>query len=205
MDDAKKILMTVLRDKKTEIDQFRIVAHELALILAQEALAHVSTKRKKVTTPLESTYEGAELAHLVVLVPILRSGLALLPAFLQYFARARVGVVGLKRDEKTAVAHWYYKNMPPIGKDDIVIILDPMLATAGSLLETLGYLTSLEIEQERIVYVGVISAQIGVDAVKKQYPDITMVIADNDSELNAAKYIVPGLGDFGDRYFGTVA
>lgn len=205
MNVSKKILMTILRDKKTSIDQFRIAAHQIALILAEEALALVPTKSRIVTTPVGHDFVGAELACSVILVPILRSGLALLPAFLKFFPTAQIGVAGLKRDEQTAIAHWYYKNIPTISPDAMVIVLDPMLATGGSLLETLGLITSMGVDQKRIIFAGVISAQTGIDAIRKKYPDITMVIADGDLELNDKKYIVPGLGDFGDRYFGTLA
>jgi len=205
MNESKKILMTILRDKDTSMLQFRNAAHQLALILAQKALSYVPVKDRTVTTPLEQPFVGNELACPVTLVPILRSGLALLPAFLEYFSTARIGILGLKRDEKTAVAHWYYKNMPNLSTDEIVVVLDPMLATGGSLLEALTFITNMGVDQKRILYAGVISAQAGVDAVQERYPHIKMIIADGDKELNSAKYIVPGLGDFGDRFFGTIA
>jgi len=203
MEQSKAILMTILRNKQTPIDQFRDSAHQLALIMAQETTTYLPTKSQTITTPLEAPFNGTTWAQPVTLIPILRSGLALLPAFLQYFPNANVGVVGLKRDEATAIAHWYYKNIPPIPSQSMVIILDPMLATGGSALATLDMLTSLNIKQKQIIFAGIISSQEGINAVKKAYPDITVIIADCDPALNQAKYIVPGLGDFGDRFFGT--
>ncbi len=205
MEQSKSVLMTILRNKQTPIDQFRDSAHQLALIMAQEATTYLPTKPHVITTPLEAPFNGTTWAQPVTLIPILRSGLALLPAFLNYFPTANVGIVGLKRDESTAIAHWYYKNIPPISAQSTVIILDPMLATGGSALATLDMLATIDINQKQIIFAGIISSQEGINAVKKSYPDITIITADCDPALNQSKYIVPGLGDFGDRYFGTPA
>jgi uracil phosphoribosyltransferase len=203
MEHAKSILMTILRNKQTTIDQFRATAHQLALIMAQEATNFIPTSTHTITTPLNAPFTGACWTQPITLIPILRSGLALLPAFLQYFPHANIGVVGLKRDEATAIAHWYYKNIPSIPAKSTVIILDPMIATGGSALATLDMLANLKITQAQIIFVGIISAQDGITAIKNSYPDIKIITADCDQQLNQAKYIVPGLGDFGDRYFGT--
>ena len=204
MEHSIATLMTILRNKQTPIDQFRATAHQLALILAHEATAFIPTKTESIITPLEAPFTGTVWAQPITLVPILRSGLALLPAFLHYFPMANVGVVGLKRDEQTAIAHWYYKNIPPIPPESTVVILDPMIATGGSALATLDMPNNLGIKDHHVVFVGIISAKEGIDAIKQAYPNLTIITADCDPALNQSKYIVPGLGDFGDRYFGTL-
>lgn len=139
----------------------------------------------------------------VVLVPILRSGVALLASFLEVFTAARVGFVGLKRNEKTLKARAYYKNIPPIKKNDIVIVLDPMLATGGSAVVGIRTLLKMGAREENIVFAGVIAAPLGVEKLRKNFPEITIVLGVCDKGLDTKGYIVPGVGDFGDRYFGT--
>jgi len=203
MSKIKEILMTILRNKETSMSAFRTAADKLALVLAQEAADHLESNNIPITTPLNTQANGIALQNNIVLIPILRSGLALLPAFLNFYPQAKVGFVGLKRDEETAIAHLYYKNIPSIGKNDQVIVLDPMLATGGSTAATLKILTNLGIKEEQILFVGIICATEGLETVKKEFPKIKAIIVAHDQELNNKKYIVPGLGDFGDRYFGT--
>ena len=196
-------LMTVLRTKETSMINFRKAADQLSLVLAQQAADYIETTSVNIVTPLDAQTTGTIINKKIVLVPILRSGLALVPAFVHFYPHASIGVIGAKRDEETAIAHLYYKNLPPISSDDQVIVLDPMLATGGSLLITLKILIDLKIKEEQILYVGVICAAEGYNLVKKAFPTIKMIIAAQDQILNDKKYIVPGLGDFGDRYFGT--
>lgn len=203
MDTMIELLMTTLRDKKTTMTEFRAAADKLALILADQAASLLRVTNKPLTTPLNAQTSGTYLADNIVLVPILRSGIALLPAFLHYFPQSRVGFVGLKRDEKTAIAHLYYKNVPKIAPTDQVIVLDPMIATGGSGTATLEIVAQQGIAQEQIIFVGVIAATEGLEQLKQAFPKVRVIVASCDSVLNAAKYIVPGLGDFGDRYFGT--
>lgn len=204
MNTIKNILITKLRDKNCSIAEFRTTANELALVLAHESCDHIPMQSTKITTPLGTTTEGTTPPQNIVLVPILRSGLALMPAFLELFPHARIGVVGLKRDEQTAVAHLYYKNLPPITKDDFFIILDPMIATGGTAVDTLKMVTDLGIAQEKILFVGIISATPGIKRVNEAFPRVKIITAAHDEVLNEHFYIVPGLGDFGDRYFGTL-
>ncbi len=204
MDDKLiQLLTTKLRDKNTPMAEFRAAADKLALVLVHQAAQFLHVKQITVTTPLEQSAQGTELRENIVLVPILRSGLALLPAFLQYFPHARVGFVGLKRDEKTAIAHLYYKKLPPIKAEDQVLVLDPMIATGGSGASTLKIVTELGIRQEQIIFIGVIAATPGIEEINHEFPHVKVIVACRDQKLNAAKYIVPGLGDFGDRYFGS--
>ena len=199
---AKQLFMTQLRDKNTPRPMFRQVSHRLSALLAHEAIGHVKTKKTEVQTPIDFAV-GLEKAQPIVLIPILRSGITMLPAFLHYFPTATVGVVGLKRDEKTAIAHWYYENIPPLTGTEKIIILDPMIATGGTGVEVLRKLKEYGSPQDHILFVSIICAPEGLKTIRAEFPDITIITVAIDDHLNAQKFIVPGLGDFGDRYFGT--
>ena len=201
MKQAKQMFMSILRDKNTSRSEFRQAAEQLTHILAHEAAEFVNTKQVSIETPIGKT-TGTVTANPIVLVPILRSGITLLPVFLDYFTDATVGVVGLKRDEKTAVAHWYYENLPPMNGNEQIIILDPMIATGGTGLETLRKLKERGITQDRILFVSIVCAPEGIDVIKSEFPNIKIIAVAIDEKLNDKKFIVPGLGDFGDRYFG---
>lgn len=198
----KELLLTILRDKNTKTADFRKAADDLALILANEAAEFLPKEKIAIQTPLAKT-AGYKFKNEIMLVPILRAGLALLPAFLKTFPNAKAGFIGLKRDEKTFQSKLYYKNIPKISGNDSVIILDPMLATGGSLVETIKILLDSGTKQEKIIYVGVVSAPEGLKNLKRTFPKIKTIISVHDQKLNKQKYIVPGLGDFGDRYFSS--
>jgi uracil phosphoribosyltransferase len=198
----KDIIMSRLRDKNTGTADFRANAQKMAHILANEAAAHLKKKKMILASPLGYT-AGYVSGQNVILVPILRAGLAFLPTFLFYFESAKVGFIGLKRDEKTAVAKEYYCNLPPIGKKDLVIILDPMLATGGSAVSAVKTLLSAGIKQEQILSVFLVAAPEGYRKLRRLFPEIKIIIGAKDKKLTADKFIWPGLGDFGDRYFGT--
>ena len=182
--------LSTLRDKKAQAKEFRRAAHDIAVILAKEADRRLRKKHVVDT-------------RRIVLVPVLRAGLALLPAFLKKFPSARVGFIGLKRNEKTFKTKKYYQHLPRILKSDQVIVLDPMLATGGSAVVTIEELIKNGAREENISFVGVISSPEGINTLTKKFPRVDTIIAANDQGLNKKKYIVPGLGDFGDRYFGT--
>lgn len=198
----REVFLTQLRNKKSSRIAFRAAALKLAHLLAQEAMSLVDVKTTTVQTPLAKT-TGAILKQNIILVPILRSGIALLPAFLYYFEDASVGFIGLKRDEKTAIAHEYYRNLPKIKKQDLVFLLDPMLATGGSSLDTIKILLEQGVTQENIIAVFLISAPDGIKLLQTAYPKVRLIIGVQDKALNNKKYILPGIGDFGDRFFGT--
>jgi len=202
MNKLANVLLSNLRSKDLSQGQFRFNAHLLSQSLAQQAANHVHTQEITINTPLGAATGQAFTNHLV-LVPILRSGLVLLPAFISYFPDAGIGCVGLRRDEKTAVAHFYYQNLPKLFGSEQLIMLDPMIATGGSAIATLNIVSNLGIKQEQIIFVAMIASQDGIDAVKNVYPKIRLLVAAIDKNLNKDKFIVPGLGDFGDRYFGT--
>jgi uracil phosphoribosyltransferase len=199
----KQSLLTILRDKKSSTSAFRRAADTIARSLALEAAEYITEQTVRIATPVART-TGFRLKEQIVLIPILRSGLALLPSFLELFDEARVGFIGLKRDEKTAVAHEYYRNIPRIAKKDTVMVLDPMIATGGSAIETVRAILASGAKESQIITIFLIGAPEGLQRFKTAFPDIKIVIGTVDEKLNKNNYIVPGLGDFGDRYFGTV-
>ena len=199
----KESLMAILRSKHTDTAHFRRAAEKMTHLLAQEASTFLKKKTVAITTPLQKTTSKI-IDQDVVLIPILRSGLAFLPTFLYYFEQARVGFMGLKRDEKTAIAHEYYRNIPQVKKNSAVIILDPMIATGGSAVATINALKKSGVSLSQIIFVGLIAAPEGIQYLKRRFPALKLVVGVVDKSLNKKKYILPGLGDFGDRYFGTL-
>ena len=194
-----KVLITQLRDKSTGNEAFRSACRNITRLLALEATRSLNFKSAKVETPLEVT-EGAEWIQGITIIPIIRAGIAMVEPILEIYPKATVGYVGLERDESTAIASNYYQKVSNL-KDHKAIIVDPMLATGGSLLQ------AIEICQKSgaqdITVVTIIAAPEGVEAVQSRYPDIPIFTAVLDRELNENKYILPGLGDFGDRLYNT--
>lgn len=200
----KAHLITILRDNRTSLVDFRRAAHKLASILAAEAAAHLGYEPVTIQTPLAPT-TGVRYRRRLILAPVLRSGLALLPTFLQFFDDALVGMIGAQRDEMTAIAHGYYCKLPVIHPDDDVIILDPMIATGGSGVITVQAIKAAGASEERVIFVSVIAAPEGLASLAEEFPKVRIISAQVDERLNDRKYILPGLGDFGDRFFGTVS
>lgn len=200
--DPKALYLSQLRDKDTGPASFRKAAHQLTHLLAYEALSHLDAKSYSIQTPFDHT-TGAHITYPITLVPILRSGLSMLPVFLSYFTDASVGVLGLQRDKKTAETHQYYCNMPQLTPKHRVIILDPMIATGNTACTAFDIILKY-VPIEQILFVGIISATQGINAIKKAHPKAHIIVAGQDTQLNDKNFIVPGLGDFGDRYFGTV-
>jgi uracil phosphoribosyltransferase len=198
----KNLLITKLRNKSATTAEFRYAAMQLATLLALEAESVLETKKINIETPITKT-TGTKIKKHVVNIVILRSGMVLLPAFIEQFPNSSVGFVGMKRNEKTAKAHLYYQNLPKISSSNQVIILDPMIATGGSGVGTLKILTDSGVKQKQILFVGVIAAPEGIKVMQKEFPDIKIIVAVTDEGLTPKKFITPGLGDFGDRFFGT--
>jgi uracil phosphoribosyltransferase len=146
----------------------------------------------------ESSVDTEKLCFLI----ILRSGIALLPEAVEAFPHAPVGVAGVQRDETTYEPQWYYEKMPPLTSDSVVVILDPMLATGGSAETVISHVIEQGAKADHIHFVGVLAAQEGVERIESIIPKENIILADIDPELDGNKFIVPGLGDFGDRYFG---
>ena len=195
--------LTILRDSRTKTPEFREAANCLAELLAARAVQKTPLKPTPIKTPLNAPIKGEELSCRVILVPILRAGLALWPAFQRLFPSAPIGFFGIRRDEKTALPKLYYENVPKISKEDWVFLLDPMLATGGSACLALQKLQEFGALQERITLVSVLAAKEGIEAFHKKFPRASLITAAIDPLLNDQKFIVPGLGDFGDRYFGS--
>jgi len=190
-----------LRDKTTPPDQFRRVATRISVLLAAEALRDIPTSTATVDTPMGPA-DARRLAADVVVVPVLRAGLGMLDAVLDLVPSARVGYIGLQRDESTAIASQYYSKLPRGLTNSYVLMIDPMLATGGSASAALELLRQSGASRVRIVCI--VAAPEGVSVVEKEHPDVSIYTPVVDSHLNAHKYIVPGLGDFGDRLYGTV-
>ncbi|HEY1848230.1 MAG TPA: uracil phosphoribosyltransferase [Opitutaceae bacterium] len=193
-------IITHLRDKTTKPPTFRALAYQLTLMLAIEATRDLATEGKTVETPLESA-PGRILAHQpIVVVAILRAGVSMVQPFLDVFPDVSVGYVGLERDHKTAVARNYYCKLPPL-EGRRVFLVDPMLATGGSAAQALDVLAASGARDPRLVCI--IAAPEGVEEVARRHPHVSVHVGVLDRTLNARKYILPGLGDFGDRLYGT--
>ena len=189
-----------LRDARTEPERFRSLANRVSVLLGAEALRDLPTVDETVATPLGPAV-CRRLATDVVMAPVLRAGLGMLPGMLELVPNARVGHLGLQRDERTAVASQYYAKLPPNIQNSYVLLIDPMLATGGSAVAALDMLTRAGARHIRLVCI--VAAPEGVACVEKAYPEVPIFTPVVDRELNASKYIVPGLGDFGDRLYGT--
>jgi uracil phosphoribosyltransferase len=193
-------VLSALRDKATPSVEFRRLAHRVSLLVVAEATRDLPTAEAEVETPLETT-RARRLARRVVAVPVLRAGLGMLDAFLALVPSAEVGYFGLERNEETAVARRYYEKVPRDLKNAVVYLLDPMLATGGSAAMAIEGLQDLGARHVRLLCV--VAAPEGVAHLEKTLPEAEVYTAALDRELNAHKYILPGLGDFGDRLFGT--
>ena len=193
-------IITHLRDKTTKPATFRTLAYQLTLMLAIDSTRDLSTEAKEIETPLEAT-AGRVLAHQpIVVVAILRAGVAMVQPFLDLFPDVSVGYVGLERDHVTAVARNYYCKLPPLtGRR--VFVVDPMLASGGSAAQAIGVVKANGATDPRLVCI--IAAPEGVAEVSGRHPDVPIHLGVLDRALNARKYILPGLGDFGDRLYGT--
>ena len=192
--------LAIIRDSETGHKRFRELATEITMFICYEALKNVRTKEVKVQTPVaEATCR--KLADDLVVVPILRAGVGMLDGILELVPTARVGFVGLYRDEVTKLPVTYYERFPPQIKGGTCIIIDPMLATGGSTAAAIDKLK--EEGAEDIIVVCIVTCPEGVALVEEAHPDVPIYAASIDEKLNENKYIVPGLGDAGDRLFGT--
>lgn len=196
----KASLLTKLRDRNTTMVDFRQASDKLAAIIAAEIASNILEEPISIHTPLKEAM-GKKITQEVVLIPILRAGFALLPSFLRFFENARVGFIGIQRDKK-ASPHLYYEKIPLLTAKDRIIILDPIVATGGSTLMTLQKLTREGGSADKITLVGMVAAPEGLNAIRSAFPQVEIKVAAVDEGLDENKYIVPGLGDFGDRYFG---
>ena len=192
--------LTRLRDRETQPDEFREASDKIITLLLYEATRDLRVESLRIQTPIEQT-TGQEIADRVVAVPILRAGLGLMGPVLNLLPNVTVGYIGLERDERTAVASRYYVKLPPDIKGKVAIILDPMLATGGTACKAVEILKEYQPASVRLICV--VAAPEGIYALQEAYPDVEIFAAAKDRQLNAQKYIMPGLGDYGDRLFGT--
>ncbi len=189
-----------LRERTTPCDEFRRLARRVSVLLAAEATRDLPTSVTEIDTPLERTLVS-RVAPRIVAVPVLRAGLGMLDAFLELLPQTQVGYFGLERNEETAVARRYYEKVPKDLGGAVVFLLDPMLATGGSAAMAVDGLRGLGATQVRLL--SIVAAPEGVAYLEQNAPDTHVFTAALDRALNDRKYILPGLGDFGDRLFGT--
>lgn len=192
--------LTILRQSDTPYGMFRRKINDAAAILAYEAMRDLRLEETRIDTPLEET-TGYRVADQVVVVPILRAGLGLVDGFVRFLPEARVGHLGMYRDEVTKEPRDYYSNIPGGIETAWVYVVDPMLATGGSATQAITHLKRLG--AQRFTFVCLVAAPEGVAALNKAHPDVPIVTATVDRELDENAYIRPGLGDAGDRIFGT--
>jgi uracil phosphoribosyltransferase len=192
-------IVTHLRDRTTKPATFRTLSQQIGLLLALEATRDLPIRHQSIQTPLEPLQSGV-LAQGLAVVPILRAGLGMLQPYMDLFPDVSVGYVGLERDHTTALARSYYCKLPPV-EGRRVLCVDPMLATGGSAVQALTMLKQAGASDLRLVCI--VCAPEGIAAVERDHPDVPVITAVLDRELNPSRYILPGLGDFGDRLYGT--
>jgi uracil phosphoribosyltransferase len=189
-----------LRDKNTKLKKFRFHSDQICNFLFAEAIRGLEYQNQEIETPIKNV-TVQKLKDEVVVVPVLRSGIAMLFGAMHLLPKSKVGFVGLERNEETAVAKEYYWKLPTLTKESVVIVTDPMLATGGSILHVLDRVSQETTKAIKVVCV--VAAPEGIKAIHNKYPSVEIFTAAVDEGLNDIKFIVPGLGDYGDRYFGT--
>lgn len=195
-----KVKLTQLRDEKTGSTNFRRIINEVGALMTYEVMRDIPLNKVKVKTPLE-VCDGYEEAKTIVVVPILRAGLGFMEGVLMTVPQAHVGHIGMSRNEETLQPEEYYYKMPK-DKDAYYLIVDPMLATGGSAVAAIDNLKKRGIKDIR--FMCLVAAPVGIDVVNKAHPDVKLYTCAIDRGLNEKGYILPGLGDAGDRIFGTV-
>lgn len=196
-----KIKLTTMRDAQTSYMTFRQNLSEISSLMLYEVLRDYQGKEKIVTTPTNTQAKGLEFGCDIVIVPILRAGLGMVEAIWRLIPQARIGHIGIYRDEKTFVANEYFYKMPDVDKHSEVIIVDPMLATGNSAVDAISRLKASGFKN--ISLVSIVGVKEGIDNVLKHHPKSKIFLAALDQSLNKNKFIIPGLGDAGDRLFGT--
>ena len=193
--------MAKLRSVTTGTKEFRELIEELSTLVAYEALADIPTVEIVVSTPLESVTQNIIKEKSIALVPILRAGLGMVNGVITLLPTAKVGHIGMCRNEETLQPESYYCKLPANIEDKLVIVLDPMLATGGSAIEAINILKGLGVKNIKMM--NILAAPIGLEEVSKAHPDVQVYVAKVDRCLNENGYILPGLGDAGDRIYGT--
>ncbi|MBR2002416.1 MAG: uracil phosphoribosyltransferase [Firmicutes bacterium] len=194
--------ITILRDKNTGTNEFRSVVSEISMLLGYEALRDLLLKDVEVETPLEKAMCPTLAGETPALVPILRAGLGMVDGFLRLLPTAKVGHIGLARNEETFEPEEYYCKMPKDLSQRKIFVVDPMLATGGSGAAAIDFIKQRG--GKDITFVCIIAAPVGLEVLAKAHPDVKIIVGTLDRELNEKAYICPGLGDAGDRIFGTL-
>lgn len=197
-----KDYVSTLRDKKTNIKDFRETVKKLSLFIGYEAVRNVETKKEKIKTPLCETTGEKIINDNITVIPILRAGLGMMDGMLELLPNAKVGHIGLERNERTLKAEEYYFKMPNNYETMDAYVVDPMLATGGSAVDAIDKLKERGIKH--IKFLCIISSPEGIEKLQKEHPDVDIYTAVIDERLNEHGYILPGLGDAGDRIFGTI-
>ena len=193
--------ITMLRDERTGTNEFRQLVDEIAMLMGYEALADLPTRDVEIKTPIEDTVQPVIGGKMLAVVPVLRAGLGMVNGILALVPGAKIGHIGLQRDPETHEPHEYYCKLPDRIEDRTVVIVDPMLATGGSAVDAIKIVKKQG--GKKIKFLSILAAPEGVEAVMKAHPDIRLYIGCLDRELDEHAYIRPGLGDAGDRIFGT--
>ena len=193
--------LAIIRNKDTDTKQFREIVKELAMLMAYESFKDVPTQEITVETPLETTTQTVVKENSIAIVPILRAGLGMVDGILSLFPAAKVGHIGLYRNETTFEPQEYYCKLPSHIEDKVVMVVDPMLATGGSASDAIKMLKKRGCKKIKLM--SIIAAPEGVDKVATAHPDVEIFVSTLDRCLNENAYILPGLGDAGDRIFGT--
>ena len=193
--------LTILRNKKTSNPLFRQTMNEISYLIAAEVLKHLKYKKISIRTPITQTM-GKDLSKLIVLVPILRAGLGLVEGFVKFLPNEEKGHIGLYRDEQTYKPVEYLFKLPKV-KNKIFIVLDPMLATGNSSIEAINLIKKSGVSSKNIKLISLLAAPEGIKNFKKSHKGLHLFTCSVDKKLNNKKFIVPGLGDAGDRYMGT--
>ena len=194
--------VSILRSVETSSNQFRTLVEEITMLMCFEALRDLPLEEVEVETPICKTKTNMLAGVKLAVVPILRAGMGMLDAMLEVLPYAKVGVLGMQRNEATAEPVPYYAKVPPAKGEELAIVIDPMLATGGSACDAFAQLKKLG--YRRIVFLNLIAAPEGLAKVEQEHPDVPVFTAAKDERLNSHYYIVPGLGDAGDRIFGTL-
>jgi len=192
---------TILRQKTTTNKEFRELVEEITMLMCFEALRDLPLEEVEIETPIQKTKQKIIKGKKLAIVPILRAGLGMVNGLLQLVPSAKVGHIGMYRDEETLVPHEYYCKLPPDIDNRLIVVVDPMLATGGSAIDAIGQIKSYG--GKNIKFLCLIAAPEGIEALSKAHPDVQIYCANIDERLNEKGYIVPGLGDAGDRIFGT--
>ena len=193
--------VAIIRDKNTTTKQFREVIGEIATLMAFEAFKDVPTQTITVETPLETVEQTVVKENSIAIVPILRAGLGMVDGILTLFPAAKVGHIGMYRNEETLEPQEYYCKLPQGIDEKVVMLVDPMLATGGSACDAIALLKKRGCKH--IKFLAIIGAPEGVEKVHSEHPDVEVYVSTRDRQLNENGYILPGLGDAGDRIFGT--